>query len=565
VVSIAFSVLLFDEYRLTVNGLLFGLFALGFTAIGKLPILIQFRTNQSNSNVQAYLSWNTILRIVVSLSIVITASWAIFVENTFSAIESLVRVNPWKVVLNLGLVFCTCVFGSSSAVLSYQESLFSFDAAPELFLFAGLTSLSDLMSARRSYSAYSQVLVFAFAFVMSFIRGWGSNAQFNQEEEDNIEKWAASGQDEHTFRFSSDSDPEAHSTDDLLVHLEVTRPSRGVCETSMHAYRTSRFRTIVRGYKIVSSWSGLSRASYMMIAFGIWCSFSYLNFSLDTRTAQNNHTPSLDLSYHSKFDLDIVMSMYDEDPVSVAAMISELRRLPNIANKTTRVLIYFKGKGQDVYIEALKHRTGATEMIHLPNIGREGESYLYHIISKYDDLAKHTLFLQAHVHNSWELKRRIGHYFVPNTGMLNLGFSEACDCNDCWDRFGWHDNVVSGLHQSVYNSTCSDILLSYKGQFIVSAQRIRGSDPKIYSALQEALVDPDSWAHKEPYLRGRPDSMSAPRFGYTLERLWSILFQCSEMDIVEKCPTLLSGTRSGGELSDCQCLDGTAPMEPLSA
>jgi hypothetical protein len=380
-----------------------------------------------------------------------------------------------------------------------------------------------------------------------------------------MEKLDVDGEDEHAFQHSFDSDLEARSIDGLLNHNDGVPQLAGAREGSTHEFRAQVVGSDLRSGKTVLSWPRLSGLSYFLVAFGVWCAFSFLNFSLDTRPAHNRRSPYLDLSYHSKFDLDIVINMYDEDPTSVAAMVSDLRRLPNIANKTMRVLIYFKGEGHGVHLEALKHETGATELIKLPNIGREGEGYLNHIISKYDDLARQTLFLQAHVHNSWELKRRIEHYFVPATGMLNLGFSEACDCNDCWDRHGWHDNVVSGLFQDVYNSSCSDVLLSYKGQFIVSSERIRGLDLSIYSSLHNALVNPSSWAHQEPYLRGRPDSMGAPQFGYTLERMWPILFQCSEMDIVDKCPTLLSGTRGGGELSDCQCLDDATPLGLLSA
>jgi hypothetical protein len=73
--------------------------------------------------------------------------------------------------------------------------------------------------------------------------------------------------------------------------------------------------------------------------------------------------------------------------------------------------------------------------------------------------------------------------------------------------------------------------------------------------LQSLLVTSNSWAHTEPFLRGRPDSLSAPLYGFSLERAWSILMQCAEQDIAFKCPTLLSGTRRGGRLDDCQCLD----------
>jgi hypothetical protein len=115
--------------------------------------------------------------------------------------------------------------------------------------------------------------------------------------------------------------------------------------------------------------------------------------------------------------------------------------------------------------------------------------------------------------------------------MLDLGFrGHSYTCKDT-DRWGWSDNsgIISYVYDSIYHAECSPFLLSYKGQFVMSASRIRGNSKDIYSYLHQALVDPASWAHQEPYLQGRPDAMSAPVLGYTVERLWNLLFQCSDV------------------------------------
>ncbi|KAF2095705.1 hypothetical protein NA57DRAFT_44385 [Rhizodiscina lignyota] len=271
---------------------------------------------------------------------------------------------------------------------------------------------------------------------------------------------------------------------------------------------------------------------------------------------QPRSVPITDSVYQSQFDLDIVISMYNEEPASVVEMLTDLKALPIIQRRSTRIFIYYKGASDLTF--NLEHHLENTRLIHRPNIGREGETYLYHILSRRDNLATHTLFLQAHVHNPWEMHRRIDQYFVPSTGMLSLGFSGyTCDCGNCFDRWRWREDRFQSLYADVYNTTCSTALLSYKGQFIASAQRLRGIDATVYQRLHDALVDPESWAHTEPYLQGRPDEMSAPLFGFTLERLWSVLLQCSELDIALKCPTNLSGKRIEGDVSDCQCLDPT--------
>jgi hypothetical protein len=195
----------------------------------------------------------------------------------------------------------------------------------------------------------------------------------------------------------------------------------------------------------------------------------------------------------------------------------------------------------------------------LPNVGREGHTYLHHVIEQWEDLAAQTFFLQADIHNPREFFPRVRDYYTPQTGMLSLGFSgQTCNCRDCGDRFGWWDNTLVGeVWSQAMNETCTDqqMLLSYKGQFVASAARLRGNEQSLYKTLRTALEDPGNFVHQEGYLQGRPDSMNAPFFGYTLERLWSVLLQCSEERIATRCPTLLSGTRRGGSKEDCQCFD----------
>ncbi|QDS70090.1 hypothetical protein FKW77_004968 [Venturia effusa] len=542
-VTLALLLILFDEYRLTVNGILFGLSALGFAVVGRTLFITTLQTDSSHGDVPERLSWDAVVRVLVSFAFMPTLAWAMFVENTLSAIESFVR-NPLHVVINLVLV-CVCLdIGSKTMQRLHEESSICSNETPTLFMFTGLTSLVHLLAPRRSYSSCWQIAVFLCIFALSFVRGWDSPTASGMDEKVDAERFGDGGLSHEFLSAVPASDPEARSTDNPLEDPQGHMYFENILDRSV-VWRSTTW-TISR----------TPGATSMGVAFGLWCVFSYLNVSLDTRASfYSRHIPALDLSYQPRLDLDIVLNMYDEDPASAASMISDIRNLPSAANKTTRVLIYYKGKIQNqIALEALKHQAGATELIRLPNIGREGEGFLNHIVTRYNDLARHTLFLQARVHNYWELKRMIGHYFVPRTGMLNLGFSEVCHCDDCWDRHGWRDDI-SKVYQSVYNSSCASALLSYKGQFIVSSERIRGLDRSIYEGLRNALVHPTSWAHREPYLRGREDSMNAPQFGYTLERVWSILFQCSEMEIVDKCPTLLSGTRSGGDIADCQCLD----------
>ena len=90
----------------------------------------------------------------------------------------------------------------------------------------------------------------------------------------------------------------------------------------------------------------------------------------------------------------------------------------------------------------IKHQAGATTVVILPNIGREGGTYLHHIVKRWDSLAKQTIFLQAEIHNPREFWPHLNNYFVPDkTGFLSLGWSgSVCNCHSCTDRFDWQDD-----------------------------------------------------------------------------------------------------------------------------
>jgi hypothetical protein len=265
--------------------------------------------------------------------------------------------------------------------------------------------------------------------------------------------------------------------------------------------------------------------------------------------------PHLDLQYEPIGPLEVVISMYKERTEDVAALITKLESMPQMSEAL--ITIYLKDSEADE--RQIKQETNAHEVIKLPNVGREAETYLNHIVNRWDSLADRTIFLQADVHNPREFYPFFERYFRANqTGFLNLGWAGIlCNSDDCGDKRGWQDetSLFSNTQSRIDNSHRENVLLSYKGQFVVTAARIRGIDKSIYDDLWQLLVDENSWAHQEPYLQGRPDSMSQPWFGYTTERIWNVLFQCSDMDVAWRCPTLLSGWRPGGSIADCQCFD----------
>lgn len=286
----------------------------------------------------------------------------------------------------------------------------------------------------------------------------------------------------------------------------------------------------------------------------LWAAYTILN---SNERPQRRIPVLLDREYSPGSLVEIVLSMYNEPVDEVAKLIRDLRGFPALSDAP--VTIYIKDSEAD--IDDIKQRTRANQITSLPNIGREGETYLNHILNRWDSLAKQTIFLQAGIHNPREFFAHIYNYYSRSqTGFLNLGWSgTVCNCEDCGDRMFWRDktHIFQQVYTKINNDSapCESLLLSYKGQFIVSAARIRGISKDIYQDLWQAFTDDKSWAHQPAYLQGRPDSLSAPDFGYTMERMWNLLFQCSDIDVAWRCPSLVSRWRIGGTIGDCQCFD----------
>lgn len=272
--------------------------------------------------------------------------------------------------------------------------------------------------------------------------------------------------------------------------------------------------------------------------------------------------PYLDHTYNPQggMDLDIVVSMYKEDPVSVGQILDKFRNLEVFKTLNPRVLIYVKNKNANITM--IKKRTGASSVELLPNKGREGGTYLHHILTEWDNLANHTLFIQGGVHEMKATMNRIQDFFMPKTGMLSLGFRHAtCNCDSCKDPWTSPDlwPRVPEIYSAVYRETCQNntsILISYAGQFLASAKRIRGTSKAIYKHLSD-LVESDSehWIHQDSHDARFFDTMDNPYFGHTIERSWMIVLQCSEPRLAERCQDLNLRRVEGDSDDICQCID----------
>lgn len=263
-----------------------------------------------------------------------------------------------------------------------------------------------------------------------------------------------------------------------------------------------------------------------------------------------------DQSYKPTRKLDIIISMNSEIPSKVGFGLKQIKAITAFTGLDPHVVVYFKDPKLDqVYIQS---QTGAAAVRKVGTTGGDDSTYLTHIVEQWDDLAEHTLFLNADFKDIAKVSGRIEDFYKPNTGVLSLGARYgSCHCESCKDPWGSKENLsrVPEIFSTVYSELCppSSVLLSSSGQFIVSARRIRGTPKHAYQHLKTLLEsDKKHWIHKEAKSSDEPEH---PSFGRVVEKSWMIMFKCADPRLAESCSTLDDRRRLSDPDERCQCVD----------
>ena len=257
--------------------------------------------------------------------------------------------------------------------------------------------------------------------------------------------------------------------------------------------------------------------------------------------------------------LDIVISHYHEAPEIVRPPLDIIKQLPVVSRLNPRVIVYTKGlaTANITDIEILKEEIGADIVYELPNIGRETDTHLTHIVNYYDELAEFTLFLQGHIEYLDLIELMLTNHFRPTLGVMCLGSQTTCPCDYCIpDVNGAHDPIygykrIPQLHGIFNHRFCppQGLLISFKSQFIVSRTRVTRHPKHKYEWLKELFNDMSHFVHDD-----NPEDVTStqtpddPLFGHTLERAWMIIFGCNDLRLHHECDRFYSGTR-------CACYD----------
>ena len=123
---------------------------------------------------------------------------------------------------------------------------------------------------------------------------------------------------------------------------------------------------------------------------------------------------------------DVVVAHHSEEPYYIKVWTDTLRSIPFVQELGMRMVIYAKGSTD---IAAIKEASGADEVVQLPNVGREGGTYLHHLLNVYDDPPQFTLFAQAKLRKAQEegsgemsrwLQDRLRTRFGNETGFMSM-------------------------------------------------------------------------------------------------------------------------------------------------
>ena len=316
----------------------------------------------------------------------------------------------------------------------------------------------------------------------------------------------------------------------------------------------TRARSIARCSGKLSAWQ-VFRITLLSIALVGWACISYTTLRRSISLAERGINPFRSAPSESQKSFDIVVSYHDESLPELISTLTSFLVLPNVASLSQRVVLYAKDSESPTSELQLNLTMGlppTTSVLvrELPNKGREGETYLHHILDNYDNatgLADHTLFLQAEMHDPWYMRPRITQYFVPKTGFLSLWHMDTvCSSSaSCRDHSPWTPDpaVLESVFQAANNgSELVDMVTTYRGQFITSAPRIRANTKSMYEDLRQRFTNSEE---------------ENPLWGYDLERLWGAVMQCpGGRRVGDRCPSMLSGMLGTvGEVEDCQCVD----------
>ncbi|GAA6011063.1 hypothetical protein JCM11491_005924 [Sporobolomyces phaffii] len=289
--------------------------------------------------------------------------------------------------------------------------------------------------------------------------------------------------------------------------------------------------------------------------------------------------------------VDIVVSAYNESLSVTRSNLDYVRRVTFVTERDARVIVYNKGEREESVLREALGLHSWDQVIKLENVGREGATYLRHILSNYNDtlasispvstlapspplrtlaipealanlpsssssrsrrgLADHTFFLQYHLAWTGISKPRL--WTIPrDVGFASFGPLHHSRCGD--EPGTEHHPLLRTVYSLFRERLCppEGLIIAWSAQFVVSRSRILANSYSKYAELSQLIEAPAGhWMHalRDPF--GELGEPSNPAFGHVLERSWPTIFSCEDPGAIrEEC----RGEKIGF-LRNCYCRD----------
>lgn len=217
-------------------------------------------------------------------------------------------------------------------------------------------------------------------------------------------------------------------------------------------------------------------------------------------------------------NLDIVVAHYNSR--SFEEVITEFQTLTNKYRidfeniHINKVFVYNKSSNNPVLNE-----NNTYTIKNLPNVGREGETYLNHIIENYDNLQEYTLFIQDDTHN----------HVTPYKKFCITICRQLLQKKEYYIYPAMYRIKGAYLPQHIVNGYSK--LPFFKNPYLIkeSCERLNICLPEKYSTNMCAFLLLSKQAvHKhnvEFYKKLREWLLENETHGYCLEYIWEIIFR----------------------------------------
>ena len=150
---------------------------------------------------------------------------------------------------------------------------------------------------------------------------------------------------------------------------------------------------------------------------------------------------------------------------------------------------------------------GKQEVIKLPNVGREGHTFAYHIINNYDNLEEYTCFLQGNPFDHFPNVIDYIKNFKYNTPFVFLSNNILpCEING----INSHGPLYTCYKELFGTENTNSFIFGAGAQMILSRDTIKQYPKSVYEKILNML-----------------NHDTHPEEGFAMERIWGLMFSPS--------------------------------------